>query len=41
MKIKELVSKQREYFRRGKSLDINFREEGLIKLKEAIKSKMK
>ena len=37
MEIKELMNKQKEYFQKGKQLDINFRKENLIKLKKIIK----
>ena len=36
MEIKELVNKQKEYFQKGKQLDINFRKQSLIKLKRII-----
>ena len=37
MGIGELVNKQKEYFEKGRQLDINFRKENLIKLKRIIK----
>jgi len=37
MEIKDLMNKQKEYFQKGKQLDINFRRENLIKLKKIIK----
>jgi aldehyde dehydrogenase (NAD+) len=37
MEIKELMNKQKEYFQKGKQLNINFRKENLIKLKKIIK----
>ncbi|MCE5221169.1 MAG: aldehyde dehydrogenase [Clostridium sp.] len=37
MEFKELVNKQKEYFHKGRQLDINFRKENLIKLKRIIK----
>ncbi|OOM81505.1 aldehyde dehydrogenase [Clostridium puniceum] len=37
MDIKKLVHKQKEFFQKGKQLDINFRKEMLIKLKKIIK----
>ena len=37
MEINELMSKQKEYFQKGKQLDINFRKQNLIKLKRIIK----
>ena len=37
MGIREVVNKQKEYFQKGRQLDINFRKENLIKLKIIIK----
>lgn len=37
MEINELVSKQKEYFQKGKQFNINFRKQNLIKLKRIIK----
>ena len=37
MGIKELMNKQKEYFEKGRQLDINFRKENLIKLKKSNK----